>query len=441
MKKRVLKKLITGILLLALVCVSLAACSGKKTDADKGDGAAEENEESEPTALVIGDEDKPSGDDMGEDEENSEDQTDEGNESEGEAETDPVKEVLSAMSLEEKIAQLFIIVPESLVSGVDVVTAAGDATKEAINNTPVGGVVYLSSNLKSPYQTKEMLENIQSYSRDRIGLPLFLCADEEGGTVCRIAGNAAFGVTDVGNMSAIGESQDTAKAYEAGSTIGKYMSELGFNVDFAPVADVLSNSENQVIGRRSFGTDPELVADMAKSLADGLADQGIISVYKHFPGHGATAGDTHAGYAYTDKTYEELEQCELVPFAKGVEEGIPMIMAAHISLPQVTGDDVPASLSKKIITEILREKLGYDGLVVTDALNMAAVVSQYSSAEAAVKALDAGADLLLMPQNFTEAYNGVINAVNDGRITEERIDESLVRIVKVKLEWEEKSKE
>ena len=211
------------------------------------------------------------------------------------------------------------------------------------------------------------------------------------------------------------------------------MCSSGFNLDFAPVADVWSNPENTVVKRRSFGSDAAIVSNLALALSDGLTSQGVCSTFKHFPGHGATAGDTHEGYAYTSKTLEELRACELVPFQAAVDAGADFIMAGHISLPEILGDSTPASLSSEMLTGVLREEMGYDGIIVTDALNMGAVVQHYTSAEAAVKALQAGADLLLMPENFEEAYQGVLAAAEEGRISQERIDASVRKILEVKL--------
>ena len=346
--------------------------------------------------------------------------------------TEEVQNIVDSMSLEEKVAQLFLVQPEAIVD-IGTATAAGDATKQAINKTPVGGFVYFSDNLQSEQQVQDMLRNVQKYSEDRIGLPAFLSVDEEGGTVARVASTGRFDVTDVGDMAKIGASGDVQQARQAGETIGSYLSELGFNLDFAPDADVLTNPDNTVVKKRSFGSDPRVVSDMSLAVAQGLAQHQVYSVYKHFPGHGATAGDTHQGYAYTDKTLDELKQSELIPFENAIQNNAAFIMAAHISAPRVTGDDTPASLSKTTITDILRGQMGYDGIVVTDAMNMGAVTEQYTSAQAAVKALQAGADLVLMPEDFQEAYQGVLDAVKDGTLTEQRINESVTRIVKVKV--------
>lgn len=348
-----------------------------------------------------------------------------------------IDEMLEGMTLGEKAAQLFVVQPEDLVDGVSCVIQAGDATRKGLETYPVGGIIYMEQNLQSEDQVKEMLRNVQQFSRERIGLPLLTCVDEEGGTVARVAGSGNFDVPDVGNMSEIGASGDTERARQAGETIGTYLSELGFNLDFAPDADVWSNPANEIVRYRSFGTDPKQVSEMSMAALDGLMSKGVTGVIKHFPGHGATEGDTHEGYAYTNKTWGELEICELIPFQTGIEQEVPMIMAGHISLPNVTGDETPASLSHEIVTKRLREQMGYDGVVVTDAMNMGAVAENYEPAEAAVKALQAGVDLILMPEDFRAAYQGVMDAVEDGTLSKKRIDQSLRRILRLKLEIEQ----
>ena len=354
-----------------------------------------------------------------------------------EVQTDPVEEqaaqLVSQMTLEDKIAQMFVITPNALTGYASGVTAAGDTTKEAYQSRPVGGIVYMADNLTDPEQTTTMLSNMQEIARERTGLPVFLCVDEEGGSVARIAGNDAFGVTDVGNMSDIGASGDVQNAYNAGSTIGSYLAALGFNVDFAPVADVLTNPDNQVIGQRSFGSDAPTVAGMVTSELQGLSAAGVYGMVKHFPGHGGTSGDSHDGAVSTDKTLEELMAEELVPFQSAIDGGVNFVMVGHISAPNVTGDNAPATLSKVLITDVLRGQMGYNGIVITDAMNMEAVAGFYNSDKAAVLAVTAGADMILMPADYNTAYTGILNAVNDGTITEERINESVTRIVKAKL--------
>lgn len=345
-----------------------------------------------------------------------------------------IEEWLNQLTIEEKAAQLFVILPE-VFSFYDCVTFVDESMRQSIREIPVGGFIFLEQNLISAEQTKEMLAELQGLETQRIGLPVFLCVDEEGGSVTRIGGRENFDVPYVGDMSDIGATQNIENAYEAGNTIGQYLSELGLNVNFAPVADVWSNPENQVVRYRSFGTDTKLVADMCAAFSGGLQQWNIYAVWKHFPGHGATAADTHQGYAYTNKTLQELQLCELVPFQRGIEEGIKFIMAGHISLPNVTGDHTPASLSGIMLNQILREQMGYDGIIITDAMNMGAIVQNFDSAEAAVQAILAGADMILMPADFYSAYQGVLEAVGNQQITIERLDESVRRILKVKLNY------
>lgn len=351
----------------------------------------------------------------------------------GGAQTDAqIEEIISSMTLEEKVCQLFMITPEAL-TGVGTATQAGDATRDALSEYPVGGVIYFAKNLQTPEQTQTMLANTQRYAEERTGFPIFLSVDEEGGQVARVGSNPSFKVEQIGNMSDVGSRGDTQEAYDAGSTIGSYLSDLGFNMDAAPDTDVLTNPENEVVRYRSFGSDPQLVADMARAELSGLNDQGIIGMYKHFPGHGGTAADSHAGYAYVDDTLEELRSGAFVPFQDGIDNGVRVIMVSHISCPNVTGDDTPATLSERMITDILREEMGFEGMVITDALDMGAVTAQYSSDQAAVAALQAGADMLLMPEDFHSAYQGVLRAVENGTVKEERIDESVRRILNIKL--------
>lgn len=350
-------------------------------------------------------------------------------------ETQAAMDFVAGMTLEQKIAQMFVITPEAL-TGYANVTAAGDTTKTCYQQKPVGGIIYMEENLLGSEQTTQMLTDMQAIAKETTGLPAFLSVDEEGGTVTRIAKNEAFGVNDVGNMSDIGASGDTSKAGQAGVTLGTYLKALGFNVDFAPVADVLTNPDNTVIGTRSFGSDPQTVADMVSAELQGLQSQGVYGVVKHFPGHGGTAGDSHEAAVTLDKSLEDLMAAELVPFERAVEDGVSFVMVGHISVPSVVGDDTPASLSQMMVSNVLREQLGYDGIVITDALNMGAVTDNYTSEQAAVLAVNAGVDMLLMPQDYEAAYNGLLAAVQDGTISEERIDESVVRIVRVKLSME-----
>lgn len=338
---------------------------------------------------------------------------------------------VSGMTTEEKVAQLFFITPDSL-TGYTNANVAGDTTKNIYQEYPVGGIIYMSGNLQNTDQTKTMLGKMMDIAKERTGLPLLLGVDEEGGSVARIAGNPEFQIQNVGDMSAIGATGDAQKAHEVGTTIGAYLKGFGFNVNFAPVADVLTNPENTVIGNRSFGSDSQVVAGMVTSELVGLSEQGIFGAVKHFPGQGGTAGDSHEGAVTLEKTVDELLAEELVPFQHAIDAGVQIIMVSHMSLPNVTGDNTPASLSAKVMTDLLRGRMGYQGIIITDALNMGAVTASYSSEQAAVAAIGAGADMVLMPQDFKAAYQGVLDALANGTLSEERINDAAAHVVKLK---------
>ncbi len=338
-----------------------------------------------------------------------------------------IEAYISGMSIEEKVYQLFIVTGED-ISGGSTMTSVTNTVRSNLEKYPVGGIIFFARNLKNPQQTKTMLSQLQEEAIYNTGLPLFTCVDEEGGTVARIANNSAFGVEKFGNMSTVASEGD---AYYMGTTIGSYLYDLGFNFNFAPVADTTTDGISSVIGSRSFGNDPQKVSLYAAAVSRGLNDRGVLSCYKHFPGHGATATDTHYAFAYTSKTKEELLSHDLIPFMQA--SGVPAIMVAHISAPALSGDNTPCSLSYAVITQLLRNEFGYQGLILTDALNMGAIVNTYGSGTAAVMALKAGNDLLLVPNNFEAAVSAVLQAVENGEITESRIDQSLRRILAAKL--------
>ncbi len=338
-----------------------------------------------------------------------------------------VADSINSMTLEQKVAGLFFVTPEQ-ITGVSQAVQAGEGTREALAKYPVGGLIYFAQNIQSEEQLTEMLSNTVSYS----AFPLFLGVDEEGGSVARVA--KALKLDNVGDMADIGATGDPQAAYDAAQTIGTYLSSYGFNVDFAPVADVLTNPDNTVIGKRAFSSDAQTAADMVSSAVQGLQDTGVSACMKHFPGHGDTSADSHEGLAETERTKEQMQETEFLPFQAGIGAGCDMIMVGHITAPELTGgNSIPASLSEDIITGILRGELGYDGIVITDAMSMAAVTEYYESDVAAITALKAGADMVLMPEDFEQAYEGVLRAVQDGTISEERVNDSLARIYRVKL--------
>ncbi len=336
-----------------------------------------------------------------------------------------VQSCISEMSLEDRVAGLFIVTPEAL-TGVDRAVKAGDGTKEALEKYPVGGIVYFKQNIQSKDQITEMLANTTAMSK----YPIFLAVDEEGDSVTRVAD--ALKLDKIASCASIGETENPDNAYEAYKKVGSYLMEYGFNLNFAPVADVLTNPDNDAIGKRSFGSNADMVSAMVASAVKGLEETGVTACMKHFPGQGDANGDTHDGLATTERTLEQLRETELKPFAAGAEAGAQMIMVGHIAVPSITGDNTPASLSKDVVTDILREEMGYNGVVITDALNMSAISEYYDSAQAAVMALKAGADMVLMPEDFEAAYEGVLAAVADGTISEARINDSLTRVYKIK---------
>lgn len=331
---------------------------------------------------------------------------------------------IAEMPVEDKVAGLFMITPEALTD-TDTVVRAGETTKEKLGENAVGGLIYFAKNIESADQLKEMLSNTRNWSK----YPIFLGVDEEGGKVSRVAEKGL--AENVGSMADIGATGDAAKAQEAGADIGAYLSGFGFNLDFAPVADVVAEG-NTTIGARSFGSDPNLVAPMVAGVVNGMQSMGVSTCLKHFPGLGDTTEDTHEGMANTKKSLDDFNAVDFPVYQAGIEAGTDFVMVSHLSAHNVTGDNTPASLSEKMITEILRGQLGYDGIVITDAMNMTAITDYYTADEAAVKALQAGADMILMPEDYKTAYQGVLDAVNSGTITVERIDESLRRIYRVK---------
>lgn len=351
-------------------------------------------------------------------------------------EDDEIEAIISSLALEEKVAQLFIVTPEQ-ITGMAQVTRAGETTQNALTEYPVGGLIYFDQNFEDPDQTREMLENTRQYIVDACGIEPFLAVDEEGGSVTRIAGNDAFDVPQVDAMGKIGKeksSQASYDAYSAGETIGTYLSGFGLNLDFAPVADVLTDKTSEVIGDRSFGSDPQVVSDLSRQFASGISSKGVTPCFKHFPGHGSVGGDTHETAVSQEATLEELYDSDLIPFKNAIENDAKMIMASHIACPTITGDDVPTSLSPVMLSGILRGEMGYDGIIITDSFQMDAVKNKYPDpGEAAVAAIKAGADIVLMPADFHEAYNAVLSAASAGEIEEDKINDSLRRILTVKL--------
>jgi beta-N-acetylhexosaminidase len=352
--------------------------------------------------------------------------------------TDEVEELLQKMTLREKVGQMFYIRMESLDPTIEWTTFDDLAAlknqevtmrmRSTNKNYPVGGIILYAWNIEDEAQLARIIPQIRSLN----GRPL-LCIDEEGGRVARIANNPNFHVKKYESMAAIGATGDPQNAYECGNTIGTYLKGYDFDIDFAPVADVNTNPENIVIGPRAFSDDPAVAAPMVVNYLQGLKDAGITGCIKHFPGHGDTTADTHTGYAQSLKTWDEMKDCEMVTFRAGIQWGCQLIMTAHIAVPNVTGSTIPSTLSSIVLQDKLRGELGYQNIIITDGMEMGAITQHYTSAEAAVGSIQAGVDIVLGPRDFIEAFDAVVAAVNNGTISEERINQSVRRILTLRL--------
>lgn len=336
-----------------------------------------------------------------------------------------VRERVSAMALEDKVAGLFLVTPES-ITGVATAVKAGEGTQKALAQYAVGGIVYAAKNIKSEEQLKEMLANTQSYTK--YGDPVFLAVEEEGGGVSTVA-NAGIGVK-VDSPKTTGQSGSTDNAYQSGATLGSTLSSMGINLDLAPVADIATDSS--WLGDRSYGADAQLAGSMAGAMLQGLQSQGVTACVKFFPGVGSTAENPGKGLASTDRTAEQFESEEFVAFRQTIGAGAKMMMISNVSVPGLTGNNEPCTFSGRVVTDILRGELGFDGVIVSGALNMAVVSDYYGADEAAIMALRAGCDMLYLPEDFGKAYQAVLQAVQDGTISEERIDDALCRIYRIK---------
>lgn len=358
-------------------------------------------------------------------------------ESESEPEPEPVVEqtpeekldeivnaLIEVMPLEDKVAGLFIVTPES-ITGVGTAVKAGDGTKKALAKYAVGGIVYASKNIKSEEQFREMLENTEIYSK----YSLFLAVEEEGGKFSTVA-NAGIG-TKVDSAKTIGESGDADVAYQSGVTLGANLSGVGINLNFAPVADP-AVVDNSWLKERSYGSEAQQAGAMASSCMQGMQSQGVTACVKFFPGVGSTAENPEKGLSGTDRTEEQFRSQEFPAFQTVIDSGAEMIMVSGVAAPGLTGNNEPCVFSSRVVTDILRGELGFEGVIISDALDMTAISDYNGSEEAAVMALKAGCDMLYVPENFEKAYNGILQAVQDGTISEERINDALRRIYRIK---------
>ncbi|UOY92294.1 beta-N-acetylhexosaminidase [Ectobacillus sp. JY-23] len=333
---------------------------------------------------------------------------------------------LRALSLEEKIGQMFVV-------GFPGTSIEEARLAELIQTYHVGGVILYGDNIKNAAQLLQLNNTIKTLNQ-KSSIPLFLSTDEEGGRVSRLPqGKTVFPPNKV-----IGVNNNPALSYEIGKVIGEELSLFGFNMDFAPVLDVHSHHQNTVIGDRAFSADPDIVGTLGTATMRGLRSARVIPVVKHFPGHGGTTTDSHVGLPVGMQTTEQLRQFELKPFRQAIASGADVIMVAHILYPNVTTDKKPASLAKELVTDLLRNEMSYKGVVITDDLEMGAIANQYSPAQAAVLAVQAGVDLLLLGHSFekeAQAYSALLHAVKIGEIPVARIDESVKRILTLKAKY------
>lgn len=329
-----------------------------------------------------------------------------------------VLQALSSMTLEEKIGQMLIL--------YETHSEVNEEVKTLFNEIKPGGIILNKENITTYTNTKRYIEEIKTLSK----FPLIVSIDQEGGRVQRLQLLKDITPTNLPSMFEIGKTQDVSLSYEVGKILAEQVKTLGINVVYAPVCDIVINKENTGIGTRSFGNSPTLVSSMCTNFAKGIEEEKVIATYKHFPGHGDTTTDSHTSLPIIKKNLEELENFELIPFKEAINENAKIIMVGHIAFPNITNDLTPASLSKTIITDILKKKLNYNGLVITDALNMKALTDNYTDDEIYTTAINAGVDLLLMPNNPHKAIQIIKETIN-----EERINESVAKILRFKFTY------
>ena len=331
---------------------------------------------------------------------------------------------VSELDLAAKVGQLFVV-------GFDGYEPT-DELRELVADYQCGNVIYFTRNIDTPEQVAGLTRDLQTLAVEGgPGVPLFVTGDQEGGVVSRLD----WGTELPGQMS-IGASGDADLARRAGRAVGAELASIGINFDLTPVLDVNNNPDNPVIGVRSFGEDPALVGDLGAAMAAGMQDESVLACGKHFPGHGDTSADSHHELLVVDHDRERLDRVELAPFQRAIDDGIDSIMTTHVSFPTITGDDeTPATVSKAVQTDLLREEMGFDGLVVTDGMEMNAIAGAMGTPEGCVQAVEAGCDLLLVchtPEIQRASVEAVIDAVESGRIDEARIDDAVERILAYK---------
>lgn len=331
--------------------------------------------------------------------------------------------IVNSMTIDEKIGQLFIIhynKPEIT-----------EEFKHILETVKPGGFTLFNENIKTYEQTTKLIKDINSTAK----IPMFISIDQEGGRVQRLKSMPGMNIINIPSMSKIGESNDENQAYNTGIKIANDLKKFSINMNFAPVIDIYLNPKNTVIGDRSFGNNAKTVSKMGLSLANALKNNNIIPVYKHFPGHGNTEKDSHVEMPIITKTKEELYQDELIPFKNAISNNADIIMVGHLALPKITNDYTPASLSKQVVTDLLKNELGYKNLIITDALNMKAITNNYSEKQIYELAINAGVDILLMPNDPILAFNSIKKSLEEGTINETTITKSVEKIIALKLKY------
>ncbi|QEN03484.1 glycoside hydrolase [Thiospirochaeta perfilievii] len=331
------------------------------------------------------------------------------------------EEILEQMSLEERVGQLFII----QIRGY---TRVDSQLKAFIQKYKPGGIILFSNNIENNEQVSTLIKDLQSIN----SLPMFIAVDEEGGIVSRLGKEKNVDVTHLPPALTIGNKNNPRLAYVEGKILGRELTALGFNMDMAPVADVNTNPQNPVIGNRTYSANQHIAGEMVVNVIKGMREEGLISVIKHFPGHGDTKTDSHLGAVVSPHNIDRLNQIEFVPFKRGIDSGVDVIMTAHIIMPGISNLPLPSTLNPEILTGILRNELGFNGLIMTDALDMGAITDNFSTKEAVTLGIEAGVDLLLIPANQKIGIESLIESVKNGEISEDRVNESALRILRLK---------
>ncbi|KGP73801.1 beta-N-acetylhexosaminidase [Pontibacillus yanchengensis] len=336
-----------------------------------------------------------------------------------------VRGAMEDMTLEDMIAQMMYV-------GLNG-TSLSKKGEEMISSQHVGGVILLGRNVTGDAQLDSFVSSIKQANQG-YGVPLFVGVDEEGGRVSRIPS----ALRNIPSSKQIGDQDNPELSFQVGELLAKKVKRYGFNMDFAPVLDINNNPNNPVIGDRSFGAKPSKVSELGIATMKGIASEGVVPVVKHFPGHGDTSVDSHFNLPKINKTLEELKDFELVPFKEAIAEGADMVMVAHILFPELD-ETYPATLSKPIITGVLREEMQFDGVVVTDDMTMGAISNEYGMEQAAVLSIKAGSDMVMIanPQGdqYASVQQTIKQAVEDGEISKESIEKSVQRILKLKQKY------